>query len=114
MEGLEELTPRRAVFVAEYMKDYDATAAAIRAGYSATTAQEQSSQLLSNLMVRKAVADRIVATAKAAAYSHFRDSRTLSPRDRRSPRHRRPSLIVGIAMAFSTAICGRLLNMKRL
>nr|PZN74803.1 MAG: terminase small subunit [Pseudomonadota bacterium] len=49
------LTPKQARFVAEYLKDLNATQAAIRAGYSKRSAQEQSSRLLSNDMVRAAV-----------------------------------------------------------
>jgi phage terminase small subunit len=52
------LTPRQARFVAEYLVDLNATQAAIRAGYSAKTAQEQSSRLLSNAMVAAAVAEK--------------------------------------------------------
>jgi len=42
--------------VAEYLVDLNATQAAIRAGYSAKTAQEQSSRLLSNVIVEAAIA----------------------------------------------------------
>ena len=42
-------------FVEEYLKDLNATQAAIRAGYSPHTAQEQSSRLLSNVIIQKAV-----------------------------------------------------------
>lgn len=41
--------------MAEYLIDLNATQAAIRAGYSPKTAQEQSSRLLSNVIVRAAV-----------------------------------------------------------
>ena len=53
----EELTPRQQRFVQEYMVDLNGTQAAIRAGYSRKTAQEQASRLLSNVMVRDAVED---------------------------------------------------------
>jgi phage terminase small subunit len=49
------LTPKQRLFVREYIKDWNATQAAIRAGYSNRTAQEQSSRLLSNVMVQEAV-----------------------------------------------------------
>lgn len=45
------LTARQELFVLEYLKDLNGTQAAIRAGYSPRTAQEQSSRLLSNVMV---------------------------------------------------------------
>lgn len=51
----EGLTPQQRRFVAEYLKDGNATQAAIRAGYSKKTAQEQSSRLLSNVMVAQAI-----------------------------------------------------------
>lgn len=51
------LTAKQERFVAEYLVDLNATQAAIRAGYSERTAQEQSSRLLSNVMVAKAVAE---------------------------------------------------------
>lgn len=50
-----DLTPKQAAFVREYLLDGNGTQAAIRAGYSAKTAQEQSSRLLSNVMVAKMV-----------------------------------------------------------
>lgn len=46
-----KLTDQQELFCHEYLKDLNATQAAIRAGYSAKTAQEQSSRLLSNVMV---------------------------------------------------------------
>lgn len=49
------LTPKQARFVAEYLIDLNATQAAIRAGYSKKTAQEQGSRLLSNAIVAAAV-----------------------------------------------------------
>jgi hypothetical protein len=50
-----DLPPKVRLFVVEYAKDMNGTQAAIRAGYSAKTAQEQSSQHLSKLMVKQAV-----------------------------------------------------------
>jgi len=41
-----EITDKMRQFVDEYLIDLNATQAAIRAGYSEATAQEQSSQLL--------------------------------------------------------------------
>src|SRR4051812_48436220 len=51
-----KLAPKQERFVQEYLVDVNATQAAIRAGYSHKTAQEQSSRLLSNVMVSKAIA----------------------------------------------------------
>lgn len=49
------LTPRAASFVIEYLVDRNATQAAIRAGYSEKSAQQQGSRLLLNAMVKKAI-----------------------------------------------------------
>jgi len=49
------LTPKQQAFVTEYLIDLNATQAAIRAGYSAATAQEQGSRLLSNAKVAVAI-----------------------------------------------------------
>lgn len=51
MSSTPKLTPKQERFVAEYLIDLNATQAAIRAGYSKKTAQEQGSRLLSNVMV---------------------------------------------------------------
>jgi hypothetical protein len=50
------LTPKQQRFVAEYVKDLNATQAAIRAGYSAKTAKQIGSRLLTNVDVAAAVA----------------------------------------------------------
>lgn len=55
-ENTYGLTPKQAIFVAEYLVDLNATQAAVRAGYSQHTAQEQSSRLLSNARVSEAIA----------------------------------------------------------
>lgn len=51
----QNMTDRQRRFVEEYLIDLNATKAAIRAGYSKKTAQEQSSRLLSNVMVQDAI-----------------------------------------------------------
>ena len=58
------LTPKQERFVHEYLVDLNATQAAIRAGYSRKTAQEQPSRLLSNVMDSKAIAKRQQALAE--------------------------------------------------
>ncbi|MBB6672615.1 terminase small subunit [Cohnella nanjingensis] len=52
------LTAKQQRFVEEYLIDLNATQAAIRAGYSENTAQEQGSRLLSNVMVKEAIENR--------------------------------------------------------
>ncbi len=49
------LTPKQERFVAEYLIDLNATQAAIRAGYSEKTAQQQGSRLLLNVVVQEAI-----------------------------------------------------------
>jgi phage terminase small subunit len=64
------VTPKQERFVQEYLIDLNATQAAIRAGYSERTANEQGSRLLTNVSVRSAIeaaqrdrGERIKATA---------------------------------------------------
>lgn len=51
------LTPKQARFVDEYLIDLNATQAAIRAGYSARSAEVTGSRLLSNAKVAQAIAE---------------------------------------------------------
>jgi phage terminase small subunit len=66
LDGLGGLTHKQARFVIEYCADYNGTAAATRAGYSELSAHDIASENLRKPEVRKAVADRMVAAAKAA------------------------------------------------
>ncbi|MFA5945115.1 MAG: terminase small subunit [Candidatus Thermoplasmatota archaeon] len=50
-----KLTPKQARFVAEYLKDLNATQALIRSGYSRKTAESAASRLLRNVKVAAAV-----------------------------------------------------------
>lgn len=51
------LTPKQSAFVQEYLIDLNGTQAAIRAGYSARTANEQAARLLAKASVSQAVAE---------------------------------------------------------
>ena len=51
-----QLNEQRKRFVAEYLIDLNGTQAAIRAGYSPKTANEQASRLLANVSVQEAIA----------------------------------------------------------
>lgn len=53
-----KLTPKQERFVQEYLIDLNATQAAIRAGYSADTAKQQGSRLLTNVDVASAIASK--------------------------------------------------------
>lgn len=50
------MTPKRAKFVSEYLRDFNGTQAAVRAGYSPRTARIQANQLLSKLDIAAAIA----------------------------------------------------------
>ena len=52
---MRDLAPKQARFVEEYLVDLNATQAAIRAGYSQRTANEQGARLLANVSVRSAL-----------------------------------------------------------
>jgi len=64
------LTPKQATFVQEYLKDLNGTQAAIRAGYSKKTANEQAARLLANASVQAAVTkgrEKLAAKAEVTA-----------------------------------------------
>lgn len=52
---MAKLTARQQRFIEEYLIDLNATQAAIRAGYSENTANEQGSRLLTNVSIRGAI-----------------------------------------------------------
>ncbi|WP_106478122.1 terminase small subunit [Phytohalomonas tamaricis] len=54
-----ELTARQSRFVEEYIVDLNATQAAIRAGYSERTANEQGARLLAKVSIQRAVQARM-------------------------------------------------------
>lgn len=56
-QELAPLTPKQQRFVEEYLVDLNGTQAAIRAGYSPRTANEQAAQLLAKLSVQRAVSE---------------------------------------------------------
>ncbi len=61
------ISDRQQRFVDEYLVDCNATQAAIRAGYSVRTAQEQGSRLLSNVMVSAAIAEAQISRSERTA-----------------------------------------------
>lgn len=82
-----KLTHRQQAFVFEYFKDYNATQAAIRAGYSAATAGSIGHELLKKPEIRELIgqhlcdlginADRVLAEYAALAYSDMGDYVTI-------------------------------------
>lgn len=69
---MTKLTAKQKRFVEEYLIDLNATQACIRAGYSVKTAQEQSSRLLSNVMVQQAIAKRMAERSKRTGINQDR------------------------------------------
>jgi phage terminase small subunit len=59
-----DLTPRRELFVLEYLKDLNGTKAAERAGYSQRTANEQAARLLANVSIQAEIQRLMDARAK--------------------------------------------------
>lgn len=55
----DKLNPKRRRFVTEYLKDQNGTQAAIRAGYSKHTANEQAAELLAIPSIRAAVDEKL-------------------------------------------------------
>lgn len=60
----KDVTPKQRMFALEYLIDHNGTQAAIRAGYSAKTAEQGAAQLLSNIKV-KALIDELEQEAYA-------------------------------------------------
>lgn len=60
-DAKNKLTDKQKRFVEEYLIDLNATQAAIRTGYSAKTAEQQASRLLSNVKVKEVIQEAIAA-----------------------------------------------------
>lgn len=71
---IDALSPKRAMFVREYLIDLNATQAAVRAGYSAKTAKTQGARLLTDEDIAAAVA---VAMDERAARTDITADRVL-------------------------------------
>lgn len=56
---MADLTPKQARFVEEYLIDLNATQAAIRAGYSAATAEQQGYRLLRNVQIEALISEHM-------------------------------------------------------
>lgn len=61
---MAKLTPKQQRFVEEYLIDLNATQAAIRAGYSVKTANEQGNRLLANVSVQNAISQAMQARSE--------------------------------------------------
>lgn len=69
---MAKLTDKQQLFVDEYLIDLNATQAAIRAGYSAKTADQQGSRLLANVKVKQAVAEKQAQRSKRTGVNQDR------------------------------------------
>lgn len=63
------MTRKQDRFVKEYLIDLNATQAAIRAGYSPKTANEQGARLLANVSVQEAIAKAMAERSKRTGIS---------------------------------------------
>lgn len=75
---MAKLTAKQQRFIDEYLIDLNATQAAIRAGYSPQTAQEQGSQNLSKLMVSEAIDKALAARSRRTGITQDRVLRELA------------------------------------
>lgn len=69
---MAKLTAKQQRFVDEYLIDLNATQAAIRAGYSARTANEQGSQLLAKLSIQEAISSAMAERSKRTGFNQDR------------------------------------------
>lgn len=69
---MAKLTAKQQRFVDEYLIDLNATQAAIRAGYSVNTANEQGSQLLAKLSIQQAIAEKMAERSKRTGVNQDR------------------------------------------
>lgn len=67
-----KLTEKQKRFVNEYLIDLNATQAAVRAGYSAKTADQQGSRMLTNVKVQQAVSEAMAERSKRTGINQDR------------------------------------------
>lgn len=72
------LSPKQQRFVEEYLVDLNATQAAIRAGYSPKTAEQQGPRLLGKVGVAQAIAEGVAARSQRTAIDADRVVRELA------------------------------------
>lgn len=66
MSSQVNLTPKQRLFCLEYLKDFNGTQAAIRAGYSKKTANEQASRLLANVNIQNLIKENNAKVEKSS------------------------------------------------
>jgi phage terminase small subunit len=69
---MAKLTEKQRRFVDEYLIDLNATQAAVRAGYSAKTADVQGSRMLGNVKVQQAIAEQMAERSKRTGVNQDR------------------------------------------
>jgi phage terminase small subunit len=69
---MAKLTEKQQCFVDEYLIDLNATQSAIRAGYSAKTANEQGSRLLTNVSIQQTISERMAERSKRTGVNQDR------------------------------------------
>lgn len=72
MAKMAKLTEKQQRFVDEYLIDLNATQAAIRAGYSVKSANEQGSQNLAKLSIQQAIAEQMAERSKRTGINQDR------------------------------------------
>jgi phage terminase small subunit len=72
------LTAKQQRFVEEYLVDLNATQAAIRAGYSAKTAEQQGARLLVNVKVKAALSEAVQARSQRTEITQDRVLREIA------------------------------------
>ncbi len=66
------LTPKQKLFVEEYLIDLNATQAAIRAGYSVKTANEQGNRLLANVSIQEEIGKQMAERSRRTGINQDR------------------------------------------
>ena len=69
---MAKLTEKQQRFIDEYLIDLNATQAAVRAGYSAKTAESQGSRMLRNVKVQQAIAEEMAERSKRTGINQDR------------------------------------------
>ena len=69
---MAKLNDKQQCFVDEYLIDLNATQAAIRAGYSVKTADQQGSRLLANVKVQQAVSEKMAERSRRTGVNQDR------------------------------------------
>ena len=69
---MAKLSEKQQRFVDEYLIDLNATQAAIRAGYSVKTANEQGSQLLAKLSIQQVISEKMAERSKRTGVNQDR------------------------------------------